>query len=460
MKKSLVWFRRILRLEDNKIVEEAINSSSEIYFCFLFDKKILSDFQNTKDRRLSFIVNHLEIIDSELKKFGAKLHVLFGSAEEEIINFVTYNKIDQIFTEEDFEPFSILRDSKIEKLLPPDVKFTKILDHLLVHPSKILGSSGDPLKVYTPFMKRFRNYCSELNIPELKYNLEGKVAIDKPDDFDKAKILKQAGYEYIIDELWQPQKAIAEFDLFINTKEKQYHSGRNYLDEQFSSKISPYLRFGSLSIRRVFSISLEYETNPTFVNELIWREFYSYIMYHFPNSIENEFQTKYIGKINWNYSKEVFDKFCNGKTGFPVIDAAIRELLTTGWMHNRARMIVASFFTKNLLMDWRLGEKFFSQHLMDYELASNVGGWQWSSSTGTDAQPYFRIFNPTKQAMDYDPKGEYIKKYIPELSSVDIKDIHDGEKIFKNYALKGYPSPIIDYKSTRELAIKIFKAIE
>jgi len=461
MKTSIIWLRRNLRLDDNKVIAKALEVSEQIFFTFVFDSNILSHFPSKEDRRLSFIVAALELIDIELKKHGSGLIILYGDPENKIPELSAKLGVTHVFADEDFEPSSIKRDANIASILAKSgVKLQLVLDHLLIHPSKVAKADGSAYKVFTPYMRAYRSYISISDYCEYKYSFDGKLGKLGQEAFSKEKILEKAGYIYKEDDIWIPRNVLQVYDIFVKNKLHNYHNTRNNLAIRGSSKLSPYLRFGLISIRKCFKEALSIELNETWVNELIWREFYAYIMYHFPSSIENEFQEKYIGRIEWNNDPKIFEAFCAGKTGFPVVDAAVRQLVTTGWMHNRARMIVASFFTKNLFIDWRLGEKFFGQYLMDYDLASNVGGWQWSASTGTDAQPYFRVFNPMNQARDHDQEGEYIKTYVPELKSVPVPDIFDGSIIFSKYRIKDYPKPIVDYKESREYAISYFKNID
>lgn len=456
---SVIWIRRVMRLDDNKIISEALKKSDKVYFVFVFDSYILKDFPNKKDRRLSFIASILEKIDNSLREIGSKLHVLCGDSRELIPDFARKISANNIYTEMDFEPRSIKRDEEIiESIKDEGINVNFVLDHALIHPAKIFKDDDTPYKVFTPFMKFFRKLINPDMLKKLSYNIEGKASKVELFDFDKITTLEKIGYDYSEDELWKSDIAKIKFEEFLDQKFDDYHIDRNNLSPDGTSNISPYLRFGLLSIREVFRRSLEREEAQNYVNELIWREFYIYILYHFPESAKLEFQVKYRNSIEWNYDEGLWNAFKEGKTGFPVIDASIRQLLHTGWMHNRARMIVASFLTKNMFFDWRLGEKFFAEYLMDYELSSNVGGWQWTASTGTDAQPYFRIFNPISQAQKFDPNGSYIRKYVPELKSVKGNDIFDGELIAKNYNL-GYPKPIIDYKESREKAIEYFKSI-
>jgi deoxyribodipyrimidine photo-lyase len=265
------------------------------------------------------------------------------------------------------------------------------------------------------------------------------------------EILAKIGYEYVSDNLWHPENAADSLYNFIENRIGQYKDNRDYMAINGTSLLSPYLRFGNISIRHCYNLAKKANNSYSWVNELIWREFYSMILFHFPQTIDQEFQEKY-RNIKWDQDAELFEKFCQGKTGFPIIDAAMRELGQTGKIHNRLRMIVASFMTKDLWLDWRMGEEYFAQHLMDYELSSNVGGWQWSASTGTDAQPYFRIFNPWLQAAKFDPDAKYIKNFVPELRKFTAKEIHNPKS-----ALDGYVKPIVEHGQKAKEAVLRFK---
>ncbi|MDX1916693.1 MAG: deoxyribodipyrimidine photo-lyase [Rickettsiaceae bacterium] len=458
MTQSLVWIRRTLRLTENKVIAKALENSEKIKLCFVFDPEILNYFPNKQDRRLSFIVNHLEQINQDLGRHNASIQILFGKPEEQIPNFASNNGFTQVFCDADFEPSSKTRDEKVAKALGNlNIKFHQVLDHLLMHPSSIKKQDGTAYKVFTPFMKHFRSLINAQILQAPIYALEERL-VPGLNNFDKINILQKAAYEYRDDPLWHPLKAYSTFANFLENKIVVYHENRNLLYGNNTSTISPYLRFGALSITDCFARSLDKEVHPSFVNELIWREFYAYIMYWFPDSIGSEFQVKYRGTIKWQFDENLLHKFKKGLTGFPVVDAAVRQLLETGWMHNRARMIVASFFTKNLFFDWRIGEEFFSQYLMDYDLASNACGWQWTASVGTDAQPYFRVFNPVAQGINFDPNGEYVKQFVPELRDVNISDIHDPESLKKYHGIK-YNAPIVDYKTSRKYAIETFRQI-
>ncbi|MGX6960332.1 MAG: cryptochrome/photolyase family protein [Rickettsia endosymbiont of Pentastiridius leporinus] len=440
---SIVWLRRNLRLRDNKSFAAAIRNSDKILPIFIFDTTILERFKNPRDRRLSFIANTLCLINDELKKLKGKLLIFHGDPLDIIPKLASSLKIENIYADADYESSNIERDQKVQELLDGNCTLHLYCDHLLAPPDKVLTKENKPYKVYTPYMHAFRKFIADHDsleqnklLTEYSYNLEGKLYIPKDISLQTVDLnigasetLKQIGYVYKEDELWQPKNAENVLDKFIARRINSYKINRDFLYLNGTSTISPYLRFGLISIRECYRKAFSASSNlgtVTWINELIWREFYATILYHFPNTVNQEFQEKYRRKIPWNNKQEYFDKFINAETGYPIIDAAVKQLLCDGWMHNRARMIVASFFSKNLLLDWRKGEEFFAQYLMDYELASNVGGWQWASSCGTDAQPYFRIFNSYTQGKNFDPDAEYIKKYLPTLKNVPPHIIHYG----------------------------------
>jgi len=471
---SVVWLRRNLRLLDNKSFAAALRNSDKILPIFIFDTTILERFKNPHDRRLSFLANTLCLINDELKKLKGKLFIFHGNPLDIIPQLAYSLKIETIYTDEDYEPSSIERDKKVQEILGDNCKLQLYCDHLLVKPDKVLTKDNKPYKVYTPYMNAFRKFIADNGdkthnklLTEYSYNLEGKLYNLKDIELKtidlergESEALKQIGYIYKEDKLWQPKNAQNVLNKFITNRINRYKIDRDFLYLSGTSTISPYLRFGLISVRECYRKALNVSSNPgsiTWINELIWREFYAAILYHYPNTANEEFMEKYRHRIPWNNKKEYFDKFVNAETGYPMIDAAVKQLVGDGWMHNRARMIVASFFSKNLLLDWRKGEEFFAQYLMDYELASNVGGWQWASSCGTDAQPYFRIFNPYTQGKNFDPDAEYIKHYLPTLKNIPPAIIHNIN-FHKMY--DDYPKPIVDYRLSRERAIETFKEIK
>jgi deoxyribodipyrimidine photo-lyase len=464
-----------MRLDDNAVIAKAISQGKKLILVFVLDLDILEHFDNPTDRRLSLIANILFKLNKELQNIGRRLFVFHGKSREVITSLSTCLGIKSIFADEDFEPANIQRDKDIAEKIVGGVELNLILDHLILHPSVLLKDDGKPYKVYTPFMKRYREKLNETSFFKYDYNLQANLANIK--DIEKEikgsglklvelsspqVILDQIGYKFVEDPKWDIYKAHDKLNEFIANDLDNYANLRNYPAINGTSQLSPYLRFGVISIRKCFKEAYKKmgEGGYSWINELIWREFYTYIVFHFPESVKLEFQAIYRGQIPWQRSNELFNKYIEGKTGFPIVDAGMRQIKVMGWMHNRVRMIVASFLTKNLHMDWRLGEEYFAQNLMDYDLASNVGGWQWSASTGADPQPYFRVFNPWLQGQKFDKDAEYIKKFVPELANVPSEHIHNPARLVQYCKKIGYPEPIVDYVSTRESAIKIFKAVK
>ena len=319
MKKSIIWLRRALRLKDNKVIQVAIQNSDYIKFCFIFDSSILQNFPNKQDRRLSFIVNHLQLLNEELLRHSSSIEILYGRPEEEIPKLALAYSASSVYCDEDLEVASLKRDEKLlYKLQNLGIEFVTTLDHLLIHPEKITKQDGSPYKVFTPFMKHFRSMINSDLCQPATYSLEGKILPSSDiasvghaswSNNDKKAILERAGYEYIEDNLWNPANAYGDFANFVQTKLIYYHENRNLFYGNNTSAISPYLRFGSLSIRECFTKALISEVHPSYVNELIWREFYAYIMHWFPESIELEFQSKYRGQITWNSDVNLLAKF-------------------------------------------------------------------------------------------------------------------------------------------------------
>ena len=436
---------------------------------FVFDRDILERFANPNDRRLSFLAAQLCAMDSALKKRGGRLLVLHGKAVEVMPALAAALDASTIFSAEDFEPATMKRDAIVKSLLTPGVRFVQLLDHLLLNPRGLLKADGLPYKVFTPFYKLWRASVGPMEMAEYAVKDQGRYADATALsakagsaglkivslEAGPAELLKQIGYHYVADELWRVDDIPARLQSFIAQRMSHYPTARDQLPVLGTSRLSPYLRFGLVSIREVMRAAVEAGGGEKWISELGWREFYASILFHFPQVVEHEFVEQYRGTIDWVTDGPTVDAFCEGRTGYPVVDAAVRELLTTGFMHNRARMIVASFATKDLLMDWRVGEQFFAQHLMDYDLASNNGGWQWAASTGTDAAPYFRVFNPILQSKKFDPDGEYIRRYVPELRNISTRDIHaPWESMFRP---TNYPKPLVDHSFARDRVLVAFK---
>ncbi len=455
---SLLWLRRDLRLKDNLSLSLSLQKPGKVQPIFIFDEHILSRFTNPRDKRVSFIKDSLRAIDKELKKYNSELLVFYGKPELLIPRIAKILEVESVYAGEDYEPYGIKRDKLIAKEL--DLKLNN--DHLLMAPNRICKDDNSSYKVFTPYFKKWLSKIEPLDYVEYKIDDNSRYA-----DSNKIKeILAQnslyslnlneeiPGYFHQELNEWSLESLPVKFNQFIDYKLSNYENNRNNLSDDGTSCLSPYIRFGNISIRQCYRAAINVENGHEWLKEIAWRDFYAMILYYFPETTHMEMQPRY-RNIKWSSNQDFLAKFTNAQTGYPIIDAAIRQLLETGWMHNRARMIVASFMTKNLWLDWRLGEEFFAQHLLDYELSSNVGGWQWSASVGTDAQPYFRVFNPYLQSKRFDPNGNYIRKYVPELRLVANNEIHKPKPLFS----RKYCIPIVDYEVSRKKAINYFKRL-
>lgn len=469
---SLVWLRRDLRLHDHAALATALQGAAPVQPVFVFDSEILARFSNKNDRRLVFLAETLCHMDAQLKARGGRLLVLHGKASEVVPKLAVALNAGTVFSAEDFEPATRARDALVKAALPATTRFVQVLDHLMRAPHAMLKGDGTPYKVFTPFYKLWRAGMGPTDWAEYKVKDAGRyadaaanfVAVEGAGltrvklDASPEKVLEQIGYIHTKDALWRVDDVAERLSSFMATKLAAYPTARDKLPIIGTSRLSPYLRFGLVSVRECVRAAVDEGGGEKWITELGWREFYAAILYHFPHVVSQEFNANYRnGAIPWNQNEKHIAAFCEGKTGYPVVDAAVRELLETGIMHNRARMIVASFASKDLLLDWRVGEEFFAQHLMDYDLASNNGGWQWSSSTGTDAAPYFRVFNPTLQSKRFDPEGVYIRRFVPELRDMKNADIHaPWESPLTKPA--NYPMPIVDHATAKNRAVAVFKA--
>lgn len=471
-KLSIVWMRRNLRLEDNKTLCHALNSNEKVLPIFIFDNNILERFNNNDDRRLTFIASTLIDINNSLKKFNGELLVFCGNAQNIITQLVNILKPNALYCDEDFEAINIIRDQSIIEALQNKCEVHLLCDHLLTEPKAILKPDNEPYKVFAPYMKLFRKSidnnllkrydCNFINrLYKVDHSLISSIDAKQVALHHEQEVLTTINRQYKKDKLWKANLGAKLLEEFVADRIENYDHDRNIFYKNGTSSLSPYIRFGLISIRECFRRALDLEDSngaQKWLSELIWREFYASIFYHFPVTKTQEFQIKYRNVIPWNHDKYVFEQFASAKTGFPIIDAAVTQLITDGWMHNRARIVVASFMTKNLLIDWRVGEQFFAKYLMDYEVASNVGGWQWAASCGTDPLPYFRIFNPFTQGEKFDNSCNYTKKYLPLLEDVPNNKIHNQKSVEANFngAVK-YPSPIVSYDVSRREAIRIFR---
>lgn len=468
----ICWIRRDIRLSDHAALSAATSSSGFTHLLFNFDPELLNKIENKTSFHVQFMLDSLKALDQELqKKTNARLNICFGPPTIEIPNFCKKHGVTDLHFNRDYEPSAIKRDEKIISLLGElDVKTHTYKDHVIFEPSEILKSDGLPYKVFTPYknswLKKFRNSDMQEHSDTPKYKVDcNKIkTLTNADTLDKISITK-LGFKPL--KLGQFQAGSKGAEQLLNEFDiSKYNLKRDRPDlEDGTSHLSPHLRFGTLSTRALVKKArsgngLGYQT---WLSELIWREFYQMIIFHFPLAEKHSFNPKYLD-LKWPGQSSHLAAWQNGLTGYPIVDAGMRQLKTTGWMHNRVRMIVASFLTKDLLINWQDGESWFREHLIDYELASNNGGWQWAASTGCDAQPYFRIFNPILQSEKFDPEGLYIKKYIPELESFSSKNIHAPWLTPKELQIKckigvDYPNPIVDHSAQKIKVLKLFKKI-
>lgn len=422
---TVFWFRRDLRLCDNHGLFEALQTSKKVLPIFIFDTEILSKLEDKEDKRVDFILQAITILNQYLKKSGKSIKIFHGTPLDIFAEICSKMHVENVFVNEDYEPSAIQRDLKIKQFLAEkNINFISYKDQVHFHKDEILKSDGSPYTVYTPYSKQWLLKYKEENLEYFpsEHHLENLFDA-KLQNFD----LKKIGF----------QKTVYQFEIPKIDSEilKHYHETRNFPTEK-TSEMSVHLRFGTVSIRKLAKRA--HQLNETYLKELIWREFFMQILYHFPKVVHESFKRKY-DNIKWIYDEINLIKWQEGKTGYPIVDAGMRELNETGFMHNRVRMVCASFFTKHLLMDWRIGEAYFAQKLLDYDLSANNGNWQWSAGSGCDSAPYFRIFNPTEQQKKFDPELKYVKKWV------------------KEFGTKDYPKPLVEHKFARERALETYK---
>lgn len=424
-KVTIFWFRRDLRLEDNIGLSKALNSEFAVLPIFIFDPDILEKLGNKKDRRVDYFHQAVQSINKDLNQKGSSIRTFFDRPLSVFKSLMEKYDIGEVYCNRDYEPDAIHRDTEIYQFLKEkEIPFRAFKDQVIFDKNEIVKQDGKPYKIYTPYANKWRETLQKEDYQPVKMNWNNLYQLD----FKKMLSLKEIGFEKTDMTFGKP---VLESKIIDN-----YDKTRDFPAENGTTRLGIALRFGTFSIRKCVAFALEH--NQTWLSELIWREFFMQILYHFPKVVNHSFQKKY-DQIEWRNNEKEFDLWCRGKTGFPLIDAGMRELNQTGHIHNRIRMLVASFLVKDLLIDWRWGEAYFAQKLNDYELASNNGNWQWAAGCGCDAAPYFRIFNPTTQIKKFDKNFKYIKKWIPEFDT------------------KNYPEPIVDHKEARERALRIYK---
>ena len=424
---SIFWFRRDLRLHDNVALFNALKSGEKVLPLFIFDTSIL-DKLSKNDARVSFIIKELRSMNEHLKSFDASIDILHGKPIEVFESLIKKYQIASVFTNQDYEPYAIRRDQEILELLKSEnISFNSFKDQVIFEKNEITKKDGNPYVVYTPYSKKWIEAYEQIN--HIHYSSEDLLSQLYTQSKAKELKLEELGFE----ETNTPIKNYIFNSRIIN----EYEETRNFPALDNTSKLGPHLRFGTVSVRQMVSRAEEQE-NKTFLKELIWREFFMQILWHFPHTHKDSFKPKY-DRIVWRNNEDDFKKWCNGTTGYPMVDAGMRQLNNTGFMHNRVRMLVGSFLCKHLLIDWRWGEAYFAEKLHDYEMSSNVGNWQWVAGTGVDASPYFRIFNPTSQIKKFDKDFSYIRKWVPDFQELT------------------YPSPMVDHKFARERCLRTYK---
>ncbi len=451
--RRILWFRRDLRVEDNPL----LSLEGEVLPIFIFDPEIL-DALAKNDRRVTFIFTALIRLKKDLVLHGLDLALFYGKPTDVFAWLLTQNSFDEVCASGDYDSYALIRDRDVSHIL----EFNPIQDTYIFAPDEVLKNDGSPYLVFTPF------YNKSKTVLQSKHMAESLPAQQQLIDFDYTPIhsiheqsaktlpisLESLGFEpqtLTAHQQKTPQEKLTDFA----SKLASYSHDRDIMTLEGTSALSADLRFGTIGIRMILRWLVEQksqgiDTEP-FFRQLIFRDFYAMLLYHFPRLSTQNFRYPFKGIENQDY----FDAFCTAKTGVPIVDAGVRQLLKTGEMHNRVRMICASFFTKNLLLPWQWGESFFAQHLMDYDASSNILSWQWSAGTGVDPQPYFRIFNPYIQTAKFDKEGRYIKKYLPELADVPAKFLGD-EALLTQYSYDGYPKPIVNHKLSSKKALDHF----
>lgn len=424
---TLFWHRRDLRIHDNAGLFNALKHGRKVQPIFIFDTNILSKLPKN-DQRVLFIFQTISELRDAYRKLGASLWVFHGDPMQIVPELVGKYAIEKVFCNRDYEPEAIKRDLFIYKELQKlHCSFSGSKDQVIFEKDEVVKPDGNPYHVFTPYMKRWKEKLDDFYLKT--YPVEKYIT-----NLNQGKEFPLPGLEELGFSKNQTQQ-FSPLTIPVNVL-RDYHNTRDIPAIEGTSRLSIHLRFGTLSIRELTRLAKE--NNEKYLTELIWRDFYQMILYWHPESIDHAFKSEY-DRIKWEFNEGQFQAWREGKTGYPLVDAGMRELNQTGHMHNRIRMVVASFLCKHLLHDWRLGERYFAEKLLDFELASNVGGWQWAAGSGVDAAPYFRIFNPTSQQEKFDPEFKYIKKWVPEFGTAD------------------YPEPIVDHKWARERVLERYR---
>lgn len=424
---NIFWFRRDLRLEDNTALHHALRSGTPVIPVFIFDRNILDELEDKDDRRVDFIHREVKKLWKQLKEPGSHLDVYYGDPQDVFKQILNKYKVEQVFANHDYEPYGMERDAAMGKYLKEHGAVLQTFKDIVVfEKGEVLKDDGTPYTVFTPYSRKWKTQLTPLHLRSMEtekhfsgFHRGAATAMPKLEEMG----FKKSDADFPSEE---PEMSII----------KHYQQQHDFPGINGTSRLGIHLRFGTVSIRKWMKLAEQHSS--TFMNELIWREFYHAILYNFPHVGKGKAFRPAYDLIPWRNNETHFEQWQNGQTGYPIVDAGMRELKATGFMHNRVRMITASFLVKHLLTDWRRGEEWFARWLLDFEFASNNGGWQWAAGSGCDAAPYFRIFNPTLQTKKFDPDLKYIRKWVPELDSFD------------------YPKPIVDHETARKRCLEVF----
>ena len=407
---NLFWFRRDLRLSDNHGLYRCSESVGSFLPIFIFDKNILDKLDEKSDARVQFIHDTISDLKKECQSLGSDLRVFYGTPKDVFADLLDEFDVQAVYSNEDYEPYAIKRDKEVESLLIKNgIEFKQFKDQCIFAKNDVVKGDGAPYLVYTPFKNKWMQTLTEKDYASYKYSLKK----DKLFHLKASPMITLNEIGFDESPIKIPKRVIKQSIL------ENYGKVRDFPAIDGTSKLGIHLRFGTLSVRKAVQVAIKQE-DKTWLSELIWREFFMQILFHFPHAAKKSFREKY-EKIKWVNSKKDFKAWCEGKTGYPLVDAGMRELNATGHMHNRVRMVTASFLVKHLLVDWRWGEKYFAQKLLDFDLSANNGNWQWVAGTGCDAAPYFRVFNPESQLKKFDKQQEYIKQWAPEYLDKNIE---------------------------------------
>jgi deoxyribodipyrimidine photo-lyase len=424
---SIIWFRRDLRLDDNTALIKACSSGFPVLPIFIFDKNILDKLAKPNELRVQFIHQTLSALNHRLRQMDTAIRIFYSSPIEAFQTLVSEYDIKSVFANHDHDPYAIQRDQTLlEMLKGRGISFHTYKDHVIFEKLEVCKDDGNPYTVFTPYSRKWKVRYNESNLGSVDFKLNNSLFV-KWEGADMPSLASMGFHQ----QDWQFPPPEAPMDII-----KQYSQNRDFPSLRGTSRLGVHLRFGTISIRQLAAIACQ--NNETFLNELIWRDFYHMILANFPAIGKNlSFKKEYDG-IQWRNDEADFERWFTGNTGYPIVDAGMRELAQTGFMHNRVRMITASFLTKHLLIDWRWGESWFASKLLDYDLAANNGGWQWAAGSGCDAAPYFRVFNPTLQAEKFDKKGEYIRHWVPEIGELS------------------YPPPMVIHEFARKRCLETY----